>query len=79
MTAKTPLVNRSQAGDVGWPRPGAGVTAEELVAHCRRLIAGYKIPRFGIRSEPLPRSAPGKLLKHELRDPFWAGHDRRVN
>jgi hypothetical protein len=31
------------------------------------------------RTEPLPRSAPGKLLKNRLRDPFWAGHDRRVN
>jgi long-chain acyl-CoA synthetase len=60
--------------------PDATVTAEELVEHCRRLIAGYKIPRtIDIRTEPLPRSAPGKLLKNELRDPFWAGHERRVN
>jgi long-chain acyl-CoA synthetase len=58
----------------------ATVTPEELVEHCRRLIAGYKLPRsFDLRTEPLPRSAPGKLLKNQLRDPYWAGHDRRVN
>jgi long-chain acyl-CoA synthetase len=56
------------------------VTADELIAHCRGLIAGYKIPRtIDVRTEPLPRSAPGKLLKNQLRDPFWAGHERRVN
>jgi fatty-acyl-CoA synthase len=56
------------------------VTADQLIAHCRGLIAGYKIPRtLEIRTEPLPRSAPGKLLKNRLRDPFWAGHERRVN
>ncbi len=56
------------------------VTGDELVAHCRPLIAGYKIPRtIDIRTEALPRSAAGKLLKNALRDPFWIGHERRVN
>ncbi len=60
--------------------PDRAVTAEELVAHCRPLIAGYKIPRtIDIRTSALPRSAAGKLLKNQLRDPFWAGHERRVN
>jgi len=56
------------------------VTTEELIEHCRPLIAGYKIPRsIEIRTEPLPKSAAGKVLKNELREPFWAGHERRVN
>jgi long-chain acyl-CoA synthetase len=56
------------------------VTVEALVEHCRKLISGYKLPRsIELRSEPLPRSAAGKLLKHGLREPFWAGHDRRIN
>jgi long-chain acyl-CoA synthetase len=59
---------------------GSAVTTEELIAHCRSLIAGYKVPRsIELRSEPLPKSGAGKLLKNELREPFWVGLDRRVN
>jgi long-chain acyl-CoA synthetase len=48
-------------------------TEEDLVAHCRPLIAGYKIPRrIFLRSEPLPKSAAGKILKRELRDEYQA-------
>jgi long-chain acyl-CoA synthetase len=44
------------------------VSAEELDSHCRNHLAGYKIPRrYVMRTEPLPRSAAGKLLKRELR------------
>ncbi|HWI73735.1 MAG TPA: AMP-binding protein [Baekduia sp.] len=58
----------------------ADVTAEELIAHCRSAIAGFKIPRaIDITSEPLPKSGAGKLLKHELRAPFWAGHERNIS
>ena len=62
-------------------RDGSGVTDAELIEHCRRLIAGYKLPRtLDVRSgEALPRSGAGKVLKHVLREPFWAGHERRVS
>jgi long-chain acyl-CoA synthetase len=61
-------------------KPGGQVSAEELIAHCRDRIAGYKIPRsIDVRREPLPKSGAGKLLKHVLREPYWAGHERRVN
>jgi long-chain acyl-CoA synthetase len=61
-------------------KPGGKVSAEELIAHCRDRIAGYKIPRsIDVRREPLPKSGAGKLLKHVLREPYWAGHVRRVN
>jgi acyl-CoA synthetase (AMP-forming)/AMP-acid ligase II len=44
------------------------------------MIAGYKVPRsIELRTEPLPRSAAGKPLKTDLRERFWAGHDRRVS
>jgi acyl-CoA synthetase (AMP-forming)/AMP-acid ligase II len=48
------------------------VSDDELVAHCRTLIAGYKVPR-GIeqRREPLPKSGAGKILKRQLRDAWW--------
>ena len=60
-------------------RPDASLTSEELVAHCRTLIAGYKLPRsVVVRTEPLPKSGAGKILKRELRDPFWSGHERGV-
>lgn len=45
---------------------------EALRAHCRTLIAGYKVPkRIDIQFEPLPKSGPGKILKRVLRDRFW--------
>ena len=51
----------------------------ELMAHCRTLIAGYKVPkRIEVRDEPLPKSGAGKILKRELRAPFWSGRDTLV-
>jgi long-chain acyl-CoA synthetase len=59
---------------------GQPVTAEELVAHCRQQIAGFKVPRHvELRTEPLPKSAAGKILKRELRDPHWAGQQAFVS
>src|SRR3954454_5849043 len=60
--------------------PRAAVSAEELVAHCRGAIAGYKVPKaIELRAEPLPKSGAGKVLKRELRAPFWAGHESMVS
>ena len=56
------------------------VGAEELVAHCRERIAGFKVPRcIELRTEPLPKSAAGKILKRELREPHWAGQHAYVS
>jgi long-chain acyl-CoA synthetase len=56
-----------------------GVSAGELVEHCRSRIAGYKLPRaIDVVDGPLPKSGAGKLLKNRLREPYWAGHERRV-
>jgi long-chain acyl-CoA synthetase len=62
------------------PRPGATPTAEEIIAHARGAIAGYKVPKsVSFRDEPLPMSAAMKVLKRELRAPFWAGRERAIN
>ena len=56
--------------------PRAAVTEAELLAHCRAAIAAHKIPkRVELQTEPLPKSGAGKILKRELRAPFWEGHD----
>ena len=55
-----------------------GVTGEDLIAHCRALIAGYKRPRTVELRESLPLSGAGKILKTELRKPFWKEGGRSV-
>ncbi len=46
----------------------------------RESIAGYKVPKsVEIRTEPLPLSGALKVLKRDLRAPYWAGHERGVN
>jgi long-chain acyl-CoA synthetase len=53
---------------------------EALIEHCRASLAGFKVPRsIEVREEPLPKSGAGKLLKHRLREPYWAGRDRMVS
>jgi long-chain acyl-CoA synthetase len=61
-------------------KPGTTVTVDEIVATCRERIGGYKVPRsVVVRSEPLPKSGAGKILKRSLRDPYWEGRERGVN
>ncbi len=47
-------------------KPGSSVSAAELVAHCKTLLAGYKVPRE-VRFEPIPKTSTGKIQKFELR------------
>jgi acyl-CoA synthetase (AMP-forming)/AMP-acid ligase II len=60
-------------------KPGAELTAEALIAFARERIAGFKVPRSVDFVAALPRNPSGKVLKRELRDPYWAGRERRVN
>lgn len=56
------------------------VTADELIGFCREHIAGYKLPKsISFSATELPKSGPGKILKRELRAPFWEGRDSQVN
>jgi acyl-CoA synthetase (AMP-forming)/AMP-acid ligase II len=59
-------------------KPGADVTAGALIAHCRELIAGYKCPKSVDFVGALPRNPSGKVLKKELRAPYWTGQERNV-
>jgi len=58
---------------------GKTTSVEELISHCQQLIASYKCPRsISVSEDPLPLSGAGKVLKRELRAPFWEGHKRQV-
>jgi acyl-CoA synthetase (AMP-forming)/AMP-acid ligase II len=57
---------------------GATMSSEELVEFCRDRIAGYKIPRQLEIIQEMPRNPSGKILKKELRKPFWEGVSRGI-
>jgi len=60
-------------------KPGAALSVDELIAHCRRSLAGYKVPRRVEFSDlELPKTGSGKILKRALRERFWAGQARAV-
>ncbi len=59
-------------------RPGMSVSEAEIIEHCRRGLASYKKPSSVEFLEALPKNAYGKILKRELREPYWRGHMRRV-
>ena len=60
-------------------KPGGHAGAEAIIAFARERIAGYKCPKSIDFVEALPRNPSGKLLKRLIREPYWAGRDRRVN
>ena len=60
------------------PRPGASVDPDEVVEWARDKLAGFKRPRSVSVVDVLPRNPSGKILKRELREPFWAGEERRI-
>ena len=59
-------------------REGATMTEQQVIAHCREHLAGYKIPRSVTWSPELPKTGSGKILKRDLRAPFWAGRASKV-
>jgi long-chain acyl-CoA synthetase len=60
-------------------REGVEACKEDIVDHCRLLIAGFKCPKSIVfRTEPLPLSGAGKVLKRELRAPFWKNQKRSI-
>jgi len=58
---------------------GVSITDQQLTDHCKTLIAAYKCPKsIEFREQPLPLSGAGKILKKDLREPYWEGQDRNV-
>jgi acyl-CoA synthetase (AMP-forming)/AMP-acid ligase II len=60
-------------------KPGTSLTTDEVSAHCRRSLAGFKCPRrIEFSSAELPKDGAGKVLKRELREGAWAHQPREV-
>ncbi len=59
-------------------RPGATASTEEIVEHAKLHLASYKRPKSVEIVAELPRNTMGKLLKRDLREPYWKGRERRV-
>ncbi|MGO8872310.1 MAG: AMP-binding protein [Acidimicrobiales bacterium] len=55
------------------------LTEQQVIDHCRTLLAGYKCPKQVEFRQILPRTATGKLQKFRLRAPYWEGLDRQVH
>jgi long-chain acyl-CoA synthetase len=60
-------------------KPGMTATPDEIIAFARGRIAAFKAPKSIDFIDALPRNASGKILRKDLREPYWAGRARRVN
>ena len=60
-------------------KAGAVVEPAELIAYARERIAGYKLPKSVDFVATIPRNPSGKILRRDLRQPYWEGRDRQVN
>jgi acyl-CoA synthetase (AMP-forming)/AMP-acid ligase II len=58
---------------------GHDVTEAEIIAHCKERLAGFKAPTSVEFRDTIPRTATGKIQKFKLREPYWAGYERKVN
>ncbi|WP_374386050.1 fatty acid--CoA ligase [Sandaracinobacter sp.] len=61
------------------PKPGMTIDPDEIIAFARSRIAAFKAPKSIDVIAALPRNASGKILRRELRAPYWAGKTRQVN
>ena len=60
-------------------KPGSEVDAEDIITFTRERLAGFKVPKTVDVIPEMPRNASGKILRRELRAPYWEGRDRQVN
>ena len=65
--------------DIVVRKPGADISAGGLIDWARERIAGYKLPKSVDFIDALPRNPTGKILKRELRKPYWGDKVRQVN
>jgi acyl-CoA synthetase (AMP-forming)/AMP-acid ligase II len=61
------------------PQPGAALSENEIIEFARTQIARFKCPKSVDMVDAIPRNPSGKILKKDLRAPYWEGHDRRVS
>jgi len=61
------------------PQKGASLTEEEIIDFCRQNLASYKKPKSVDFVEELPKNNNGKILKRELKAPYWQGQVRMVH
>jgi acyl-CoA synthetase (AMP-forming)/AMP-acid ligase II len=59
-------------------KAGHSATADEIMAFCRERLSGVKTPKAVQFTSELPRSPVGKVLRRKVREPFWAGRERRI-
>jgi long-chain acyl-CoA synthetase len=60
-------------------KPGAPQDVADIIAWARGRIAHFKAPKSVDFVETIPRNITGKILRRELREPYWKGRDRRVS
>ena len=60
-------------------QPGTNPSVESIIAYAKTKIAAYKCPKSVDFIDALPRNPSGKILRRQLREPYWAGRERRVN
>ena len=61
------------------PARPASVTEQEIIAYAREHLAKFKCPTSVDWVDALPRNPSGKILKKDLRAPYWEGRERNVN
>jgi fatty-acyl-CoA synthase/long-chain acyl-CoA synthetase len=59
-------------------KPGEKLSDEEIIAYSRKHLASYKIPRSISYMDEIPRTGSGKILKKDLRAPYWKGHESQI-
>ena len=61
------------------PKPGMEIEAGDVIAYARERIAAFKAPKSVDVIPEMPRNASGKILRRQLRAPYWEGQDRQVS
>lgn len=60
-------------------KPGCQASETEILSHCRKHLAGFKVPKSVEFADALPKGGTGKILKKVLREKYWTGQERRVH